>query len=249
VSYLPVGSEAADRFYAQLEVGDLGRAHEAMVRLVRRALSRGSDPELFAALVPACRYCGLLRHSVAAYERAARLDPNIRTSVQHTFFMLGDYRRAADEAQRSWAPGSAWGITLACAGDPDAQRAFDLEHERYANTPFGSRAMSMLDPDPVLLRAEVDKLVASGFRDPEGLFYQVIQLAHAGELDRAVEILADVVDRGFYPHETFARHAWLDPLRTRQDFNATLAKADLRHQEARTAFVNAGGETLLGVDG
>ena len=87
------------------------------------------------------------------------------------------------------------------------------------------------------------------FRDPEGLFYQVIQLAHAGELDRAVEILADVVDRGFYPHETFARHAWLDPLRTRQDFNATLAKADLRHQEARAAFVNAGGETLLGVDG
>ena len=61
----------ADRFYAQLEVGDLGRAQEAMVRLVRRASSRGSDPELFAALVPACRYCGLLRHSLAAYERAS----------------------------------------------------------------------------------------------------------------------------------------------------------------------------------
>ena len=31
--------------------------------------------------------------------------------------------------------------------------------------------------------------------------------------------------------------------------SAILAKADLRHQEARAAFVNAGGETLLGVDG
>ena len=90
----------ADRFYAQLEIGDLGRAQEAMVRLVRRASSRGSDPELFAALVPACRYCGLLRHSLAAYERATRLDPNVRTSVQHTFFMLGDYLRAAAEAER-----------------------------------------------------------------------------------------------------------------------------------------------------
>ncbi len=109
--------------------------------------------------------------------------------------------------------------------------------------------MSIIKPDPVFLRAAVDELVASGFRDPEGLFYQVIHLAHAEDLDRAVEILADVVDRGFYPHETFARHAWLDPLRTRQDFNAILAKAELRHQEARAAFVNAGGETLLGVEG
>jgi hypothetical protein len=41
----------ADRFYAQLEVADLGRAKEAMVRLVRRASSRSSDPELFGALV------------------------------------------------------------------------------------------------------------------------------------------------------------------------------------------------------
>ena len=63
-----------------------------------------------------------------------------------------------------------------------------------------------------------------------------------------MEILADVVDRGFYPYETFTRHAWLDPLRTRQDFNAILAKAELRHQEARAAFVNAGGETLLGTE-
>lgn len=107
----------------------------------------------------------------------------------------------------------------------------------------------MIKPDPGFMRAAVDELVASGFRDPEGLFYQVIHLAHAGDLDRAVEILAVVVDRGFYPHETFARHEWLDPLRTREDFNATLAKAQLRHQKARTSFVNAGGETLLGVEG
>jgi hypothetical protein len=51
---------------------------------LRRASSNSSDPDLFAALVPACRYCPLLQHSLAAYERATRLDPNVRTSVQHT---------------------------------------------------------------------------------------------------------------------------------------------------------------------
>jgi eukaryotic-like serine/threonine-protein kinase len=236
----------ADRFYAQLEIGDLARAREAMIRLVRRASSRSSDPELFAALVPACRYCGLLRHSLAAYERATRLDPNIRTSVQHTFFMLGDYLRAAAEAERTWAPGSTWSLSLTCAGHPDAQRVSEVEWERYANTPFRAKVLGMIDPAPGPLRAAVDELIASGFRDPEGLFYQAVKLAHAGDLDRAVEIFADVVDRGFYPYETFTRHAWLEPLRLRHDFKALVEKVKHRHDEARADFVKAGGETLLG---
>jgi TolB-like protein len=239
----------ADRFYAQLEVGDFGRAQEAMIRLVRRASSRGSDPELFAALVPACRYCGLLHQSRAAYERATRLDPNIRTSVQHTFFMLGEYLRAATEAERTWGPGSIWSLSLACAGHPDAQRVYEVEWERYANTPFRHKVLGMIEPERAPLRAAVDELIASGFRDPEGLFYQAIKLAHAGDLDRAVEILAEVVDRGFYPYETFTRHVWLDRLRHRQDFSAILEKAADRQQAARAAFVKAGGETVLGVEG
>jgi tetratricopeptide (TPR) repeat protein len=239
----------ADRFYAQLEIGELGRAQEALVRLVRRAASRGSDAELFAALVPACRYCGLLRHSLAAYERARRLDPHVRTSVQHTFFMLGDYLRSAAEAERSWSHGSTWSLSLACAGHPDASRAAEIEAKRYANTPFGDPVLGELEPERAALRAAVDGLIKSGVRDPEGLFYQVIKLAHAGDFDRAVEILSDVVDRGFYPYETFTRHAWFDPLRLRQEFNAVLKKAESRHREARAAFVSAGGESLLGVEG
>src|SRR5262249_6658844 len=147
---------------------------------------------------------------------------------------------------RTWAPGSTWSLSLACAGHPDAGRVSEIEWERYANTPFQKKALGVIEPDRAPLRAAVDELIASGFRDPEGLFYQAIKLAHAGDLDRAVEILADVVDRGFYPHETFTRHAWLDPLRTRHDFHAILEKAENRHLEARADFVNAGGETLLG---
>jgi non-specific serine/threonine protein kinase len=238
----------ADHYYAQLEIAELGRAQEAMVRLVGRASSRSSDPDLFAALVPACRYCGLLRQSLAAYERAKRLDPNVHTSVQHTYFMLGDYVRAAAESQRSRGPGCGGGLALACAGHPGAASACQADVEGYANVGFRHTALHAFEPDRALLRAAVDEVIASGFRDPEGFFYQVIKLAHAGDLDRAVEIFADSVDGGFYSHETFTRHPWLERLRDRRDFNAILEKAEHRHLAARAAFVKAGGETLLGIE-
>jgi tetratricopeptide (TPR) repeat protein len=236
----------ADHFYAQLEVAD-GRAQDAMVRLVRRASSHSSDPDLFAALVPACRYCGLLQHSLAAYERATRLDPNVRTSVQHTLFLLGEYERCAAESERFWAPGSIWNMALACGGHTaEATRVGQIEAQRYANTVFGDPALVVYPPDRVRLRSAVDALLASGFRDLEGMFYQVLKLAHAGDSDRAVEILGDVVDRGFFPYQTFARHAWLDALRERQDFKTILQKAEHRHHQAHASFVEAGGEAVLG---
>jgi len=58
----------AHNLYAQLEV-DLGRAEDAMLRLIGRSKARGSDPDLFAGLVHACRFCGLLDASVAATAR------------------------------------------------------------------------------------------------------------------------------------------------------------------------------------
>src|SRR4029077_4377556 len=48
----------AHKFYAQLEV-DLGRAGDAMARLLPRAQG-AADPEIFAALISPMRYCGLL---------------------------------------------------------------------------------------------------------------------------------------------------------------------------------------------
>jgi tetratricopeptide (TPR) repeat protein len=82
----------AHNLYAYLEV-DLGRARDAMLRLVDRGRQRSGDPELFAGLVHACRYCGLLDASSAAYEQAIGLDPKISTSAGHTFFMLGHYEK------------------------------------------------------------------------------------------------------------------------------------------------------------
>ena len=86
---------SAENVLAHLEV-DLGRAEASMVRLLGRAKERAADPDLYAGLTHACRYCGLLAASLAATEQARRLDPRIRTSGAHTHFMLGDYERVLD---------------------------------------------------------------------------------------------------------------------------------------------------------
>ena len=65
----------AHKFYANLEA-DIGQAHRALVRLLNEANRHGNDPELFAGLVHACRYCGLYAESIAAHAEARR---SIRT--------------------------------------------------------------------------------------------------------------------------------------------------------------------------
>ena len=61
---------AAHYYYAQLEI-DVGRADAALERLLDRARQRRAEPEVYAALVHACRYCGLLDESLAAHDMPA----------------------------------------------------------------------------------------------------------------------------------------------------------------------------------
>jgi hypothetical protein len=63
------------------------------VRLLGEAARHGNDPELFAGLVHACRYCGLFEQSVAAHEEARRLDPNVPTSIEGTILLTADVER------------------------------------------------------------------------------------------------------------------------------------------------------------
>ena len=83
--------------YAALEV-DLGRAADAMSRLLTLAQRQSTDPTIFAALVLACRYGGLLDASIAAHQRARLLDPRVQSSVSHTYMALHHYRRGLEES-------------------------------------------------------------------------------------------------------------------------------------------------------
>jgi len=68
--------------------------------LISRARAGSSQPELYAALVQACRFCGLLEASAAAHERAQQLDRHILTSVDHTWWHLRDYDRLLEYVTR-----------------------------------------------------------------------------------------------------------------------------------------------------
>ena len=240
----------ADRTYAQIEI-DYGRVQDAMLRLIRRASLRSTDPELFAALVHLCRYCGLLNASLVAHERARRLDSKVRTSVQYTLFLAGEYVRAAAEPAGYAAIG---GLALAMAGHADAIRQCrkDAEMLRVAGmTPFADLFDARIDliegkGTISVLESATDAVIAAGLRDPEGIYHLARGLAHFGRQDRGVELLAEAVDRGYFQPFAFSRDPWLDKLRDRADFRAILLRAEQRHQAARAAFVQAGGQALLG---
>jgi TolB-like protein len=239
----------AHSLYSYLEV-ELGRAEEAMVRLIDRIAQQPANADLLAALSHATRYCGLLDASIAAHERARRLDPQIRTSVLHTYFMLGDYQRCLDESQ--WLTDPMITVALVSLGRLDeAAQAIQVELERFAGNNIEKEFVRHLvafvgGPRETALRA-LDALMAGGFRDGEGLYYPVRSLAYLGEIDRALDVLERVIEYGFFCYPAFARDAWLDSLRGLPRFTDLLRQAERRHKAAAEAFVRHGGQRLLGL--
>ena len=236
----------ADRVFAQIEV-DYGRARDAMVRLVRRAVVKGNDADLFAGLVHSCRYCGLFDASVTAHTRAIRIDPNVRTSLQYTLMMAGDYDRAVAEAG---GYDSVAGMTLTMAGHPDAARECRKQAAQFvaAQMPpfakFCEGVAALAEGRVTPLRQAVDDLVAGGLRDPEALFIHGLLLTGGGDHTRGLELMRDAVERGYLPYTTLTGHRWLDPLRGDPAFSAIVRKAELEHKRSLAAFLESGGGDL-----
>jgi TolB-like protein len=117
----------AHNFYTHIEV-EQGRALDAMKRLLRRSQTARNDPELFAGLTHACRYCGFLEASLAAHRQARRLDPHIPTTVMHTYFEMRDYQSALEASKGDYGYSTA--ATLAMLGRVDEGIAILKEKEQ-----------------------------------------------------------------------------------------------------------------------
>ena len=236
----------ADRAYAQIEV-DYGRSQSAMVRLVRRTSTRANDPDMFAGLVHSCRYCGLFDASLAAHERARRLDPNIGTSVQYTLLMAGRYDQALAQAT---GHDSVRGMTLAMIGDAAATRELRSHAERLSAVNMAPMARfvggiaTMLEGNVRVLREAIDAWLDAGLRDPEALFIHGLFLTGGGDHARGFELIRQSVRSGYLPHDTMRRHRWLDPLRDSDEFQALAEATRVRHAQAVVAFTEAGGIPL-----
>jgi len=236
----------AHKFYAQLEV-DLGRANDALVRLVPRA-HEAADPELFAGLISPLRYNGLLEASVAAHAHALALEPKIRTSVPHSWFLQRDYARVA--SMRIEDNPYIVALSLAEVGRQDQALPVLRSLEEKLKTrmrDFVMAARTMIESDSPTSIAAVERIVSSEFRDPEGLFYLTRHLAHLGQADSALDLLDRVVGGGFFCYPALASDPWLNSLRQKPRFTKLLAKAEQQHRRAVEEFTRLDGDRILGL--
>jgi serine/threonine protein kinase/tetratricopeptide (TPR) repeat protein len=239
----------AHNFYTYFEIEELGRATEAMVRLLGQAGQGAGDPHLFAGLVVACRFCGLLEASLAADRRARRIDPAIQTSVQYTYWAMGDYQQAAlhdVEDIQVIRNGALWLLGReeeAIAGVRQAltQAPGSLEHH------IVDAQLAAMERRAEDCLRHARAILDVGFRDPEGLLIHVRELAHLGLVREALELLQRIIQAGYHCASALTRDPWLDPLRAEAVFNRLVRQAEAGRAQAAIAYTRAGGERLLGV--
>ena len=235
----------AHHFYTQLQV-DLGQSQDVIVRLARRIATRGGEPESFAGLVQALRFCGLLDESIVAHIRATALDPTLVTSVPHTYFLRCQYEDAIESYSdtRYYLDAASW------AALGDTRRAIKLLAERLRNTQLSAlMSGSMTSLLAVLEGRRQDALTLLNAlqieREPELVFYLARHFAMLSASEQCIALLQRARTQGFISPYTLMHDEVFKSLRKRGDFQRELDHARAREQEARLAFDRAGGRKIL----
>ena len=239
----------AHNLYTYFELEELGRSIPSMVRLLERVRTRSGDANLFAALVLACRFCDLLPASLAADRSARRLDPGARTSVQYTYWMLGEWEKAMlydDEHSRFV---SMYALPMVGRNEEALARYRSLEASRQPGLQhtISVTVRAALEQKREECAAASRQILESGFHDPEGRMFLARCLAWVGERDFALETLDNVVDGGLYCATALDHDPWFAPLRDDARFVALRDRAVAGRRRAADAYVKAGGVELLGV--
>ena len=243
----------AHKLYANLEA-DIGQASRGVVRLIHEATRHGNDPELFAGLVHACRYCGLFDESMAAGAEAQRLDPNVSTGVQNTLLLNLELDRLAalrvdDLAQTG--DDSILIIALGLAGRRDEAKQGLAQTAHLPRIPalqsWTAYLEAWLDGRATDMLTSLVKFSALKIQDdPEAIFLQGWMLCDVGDYERGLDELEHAVSRGFFVAPTLSRSRQFDALRDQPRFQSLLADAEAGRNMALHAFREAGGDRLFG---
>ena len=244
----------AHKFYSNLE-SEVGRPIQAMARLLEAAARHGNDPELFAGLVHACRYCGLFEQSIAAHDEAKRLDPNVPTSLEQTLLVSGDLDRLfALEPSAPGTGGADQGIRIIALGltgerararrmvddiAPSSQIKAFHTWKSYLYAWLDGRLDDMRTGDAALQTLKI-------MEDPEAMFQRGWLLCDVGDVETGLEQMELGVRKGYYAAQTLTTRTQFDGLRQEPAFRALVAEAETGRRNALTAFREAGGERLLG---
>jgi serine/threonine protein kinase/tetratricopeptide (TPR) repeat protein len=241
----------AHQYYTSLQT-DLGRPIEAMERLLKRAREHRHDPQVFAGLVLACRYCGLPAASSAAHDLARRLDPNIRTSVVYAYIQLGEYQKVLNSGDSSDLYGTS--TALASLGRQQEAIAGYLEFEKL---PITEQLRLAAVFDRALLQGDrqsgldaLDRLLdlpGPFVHDPESHYWIAHNLARADQGERALRSLTRALESGYYCHYALLHDSAFRSLPSEPGFEELLNRAAARDRAARRAFLDNAGESILGV--
>ncbi len=196
---------------------------------------------------------GLLKASLAANARAQQLDPDVRTSVDVTWLLLSDkdnIRRFADR----WEDPLLLLMTLLQENRISEGRRLLADKLSSAALAlmggvvhsFHKAIVAVLDGSASEVKAEIDRIRRSGFRDPEGLLIGTLLLAQVGEHEDALSLLEEVVEGGFVCTEMQAM-PWMAPLRGLERFEEIMQRAAAARDRAAEAFRAADGHRLLGM--
>lgn len=228
--------------YAQLEA-DLGRPRAALQRLLRRASAHPLSSDLHAGLVYACRFCGLTDESLWHHEEARRLDPLLPTSVTHTYFQAGDYRRSLHT--HSGDIGYIDALALDALDDhAEALRRTGerLEADQSGQTSLAPLARVYISSLRALLEGRYGEALVmmrgfdQFFLGPEESIYVARQLIRAGEVEEGSRLLLVNVRKGWGNARWLWDDPWFAPARGNALFEQALAEAKVAQDLARTVF-------------
>ena len=224
---------------------ELGRAPEAMERLLIRAGRRRADPGLLSGLVTTCRYAGLHDAAIAAHRRAVSIDPQQITSVAWSYFMQSDFAQAIAQDRGTPAYCAAFGKLM--TGEATPEQLVALEHE----TPHAAARMAIrayyksFSGDVAGTMEQLEALRASGFADPEGWYLYAFCLARLSVKEPTLELLRRAVDGGYACHLPLSSRPEWQAFRGDAQFDALFERTALMVARARERFNAYGGTTVL----
>jgi tetratricopeptide (TPR) repeat protein len=236
--------DLAHSYAAQLET-DLGRAEDAMVRLLERLKARPRGVDLLIGLVQGLRYCGLLDESLAAHAAARAIDPSARTSVVFTHFIRSDFVKCLESSAET---DFIIKIKALMALDRDDEAAAMLKAHESRMSPAARNSMQpvlmMLEGRPDLAARQISEEHLD-LPDPEMRFFFARVAARLGLTEMALMLLSSVVTQYAWLPPTGA-DPWLDPLDRGDRYRDLLAAAAERRAGHRRRFERTMGGRGIG---
>jgi DNA-binding winged helix-turn-helix (wHTH) protein/TolB-like protein len=214
------------------ERGDLVKAHQVAVELVRR---KPDDPNLHHVLSYVLRYGGSLDEAGRECEIAVLLATKVVWgSCSTTFRELGNYDRARffvrKDLSSEWSKSAAIEVLLRQGDTADALRvpAPQIPHwDSYKMLLACARGDSSSEIQSLARNVEIDD-------DPEMDYMFAGHLAYCGQNTAALRMLKIAIDRHYCSFPTVDKDPFFDKLRTNPQFQ----KLRLAGQACHTDFVN-----------